>query len=254
MTTAHDTHGSEGWQAGVRRRLGLGRLLPLGSAEDGSWLAEAAAARALRAAGAAGTGGALTLGRVRVGPADDEEGGEDPKAPGPTGDAALAPVPPVPWSAQPPGPLRIEAEFEAARDEPLPALAQRLRAALLACARDGLGLRVEAVDLRVTGLRGDEGEPAAREPVAQRSGPVGPDGVPGVSDVPGVAHLTAVLGRGLSESSEGDLRVELATSAGHRVLDVARAVRVALARERPGARSVAVVVTEIAAAPEAARP
>ncbi|MCA1223669.1 hypothetical protein LCE31_35995 [Streptomyces sp. 8L] len=101
------------------------------------------------------------------------------------------------------------------------------------------------VDLRVTGLRDDGAARPAEEPAEEVSRPVDPDGVPGVTDVPGVARTTRVLGRPLSESPEGDLRVELATGAGHRPLDVARAVRAALARERPGTRSVAVVVTAV---------
>ncbi|MCF3961354.1 hypothetical protein [Streptomyces fuscigenes] len=264
MTTAHDTHGGEGWQAGVRRRLGLGRLLPLGSAADGAWLAERAAVEALRAAGWRETGGAALLGRVRVGPSDeggardgdpDGAGGGAPaggRAAGvDTGEspvaAALA-VPPVPPSALPPGPLTIGAEFEAEQDEPLPALAERLRGALLRCARDTLGLPVTAVDLRVTGLR-DGGAGAAAEPATEKSGRVDPDGVPGVTDVPGVAGLTSILGRALTRTPEGDVRVELATADGHRVLDVARAVRGSLARRRPEARSVAVVVTETGVRP-----
>jgi hypothetical protein len=249
MTTAHDTHGGEGWQAGLRRRLGLGRLLPLGSAEDGAWLAEQAAVAALRAAGRAGTEGAATLGRVRVGPASDPDGqgGPDglPARDRAGAGAAASAVPPVPPSALPPGPLTIEAEFEADHDEPLPALAERLRDALLACAHDALGLRVDTVDLRVTGLREDGTAEPVQEAAPEMSGPVGPDGVRGVTDVPGVARMTAILGRGPAESPEGDVRVEVATAAGHRALDVARAVRGALGRERPGARSVAVVVTEV---------
>ncbi|MGQ4515848.1 hypothetical protein [Streptomyces sp. DW26H14] len=254
MTTAHDTHGSEGWQAGVRRRLGLGRLLPLGSAGDGAWLAEQAAVGVLRAAGTAGTDGTAVLGRVRVGPAeetDDRDGRDAPRDPGPAGGGAAGggTAPPAPPSALAPGPLTITAEFESVRDEPLPALAERLRKALLECAHDALGLRVTGVDLRVTGLRDDAAARPAEEPAEEVSRPVDPDGVPGVTDVPGVARTTRVLGRPLSESPEGDLRVELATGAGHRPLDVARAVRAALVRERPGTRSVAVVVTAVGVPP-----
>ncbi|MEW2549339.1 hypothetical protein AB0910_26810 [Streptomyces sp. NPDC047002] len=267
MTTAHDTHGSEGWQAGVRRRLGLGRLLPLGSAEDGSWLAERAAAGALRAAGEQATAGAAVLGRLRVGPAEDPAE-RDGQGEGAAGEGAGPPPPP---SALPPGPLAVRAEFEAGHDEPLPAVAERLREALSTCAREALGLRVTRVDLRVTGLRdGDAGENAesgknaehagnagnagngdGKGPdapgtgAAEKPGPVDPDEVPGVTDVPGVARPTRVLGRAVTESPAGDLRVELATAAGHRPLDVARAVRLALAAQRPGTRSVAVVVTEV---------
>ncbi|WP_030908943.1 hypothetical protein [Streptomyces sp. NRRL F-5126] len=243
MTTAHGTSGTsgtEGWQAGVRRRLGLGRLLPLGAAEDSAWLAESAAVGALRSAVWAEAG----LGRIRVGLADTA--GAQP----PTGAAPPAPAPP---SALPPGPLRIDADFEPGRDEPLPAVAERLRAALFAHARE-LGLQVVRVDLRVTGLRDDDAERAARPAQRQTAGswsPLDPNDVPGVTDVDGVAGLTRALGGGVTDS-DGHLRVELATAQGHRPLDVARHVRGALARVRPEALSVAVVVTGVGVRVDAA--
>ncbi|MBP0462271.1 hypothetical protein JFN87_33320, partial [Streptomyces bomunensis] len=148
---------------------------------------------------------------------------------------------------------RIDAEFEPGRDEPLPAVAERLRAALSAHARDALGLEVVRVDLRVTGLR-DEDDGAARpaQPrTAETWGPLDPNEVPGVTDVDGVAGLTRALGGGVTNSG-GHLRVELATAEGHGPLDVARHVRRALADARPEALSVAVVVTGVGVRVDAA--
>ncbi|RST09978.1 hypothetical protein EF908_40860, partial [Streptomyces sp. WAC04770] len=49
MTTELSPRRADGWTAAVRQRLGLGRLLPLGGATDGVWIAETAAASVLRA-------------------------------------------------------------------------------------------------------------------------------------------------------------------------------------------------------------
>ncbi|MET9800061.1 hypothetical protein [Streptomyces sp. NPDC006368] len=130
---------ADGWTTVVRSRLGLGRLLPLGGPADGAWLAERAADAVLR--GTAWRVPGVSPGRLRVGLADTEEG------------ALPAPLVPPPPGALPPGPLRVEAEFAATSgDVPLPDLAARLRAALLAAAEDRLGLEVTEVDLRVTAL------------------------------------------------------------------------------------------------------
>ncbi|MEO3845135.1 hypothetical protein [Streptomyces sp. B22F1] len=61
------------WEQAVREQVGLGRLLPLGGAADGTWIAERAAAGVLRRA-AAGVREARVTG-LRVGLADpgDEE-------------------------------------------------------------------------------------------------------------------------------------------------------------------------------------
>ncbi|MFE2498121.1 hypothetical protein ACFXKX_11315 [Streptomyces scopuliridis] len=244
MTTAHssDGLGTGGWTAAVRQRLGLGRLLPLGGARDGAWLAERAATDELRRA-AAEVAGAV-LGRLRLSPADPDGAG-------------LPAVPPPP-SALPPGPLRIEGEFAAGPAEPLPVVAERLRGVLFACATEWLGLRVEEVDLRVTALLGPSGE-APEGPSAGTEAPAGPDGarLAGVraaapegepellaAAVPGVAYPTRTLG-GAVVTTPGHVRVELATAAGHRPLEVARAVRARLAAELPGAPSVAVLVTAV---------
>ncbi|MEV6418687.1 hypothetical protein [Streptomyces sp. NPDC051662] len=238
MTTAHssDGLGSGGWTAAVRQRLGLGRLLPLGGARDGAWLSERAATDELRRASAEVTGAAL--GRLRLALADPE--------------GADRPAVPPPPSALPPGPLRIEGEFAAGSAEPLPAVAERLRGALFACATQRLGLRVEEVDLRVTDLLGPSGEseeaaaagPDGGQPADVRAAT--PRGEPELlaAAVPGVAYPTRTLG-GAVVTTPGHVRVELATAAGHRPLEVARAVRAKLTAELPGAPSVAVLITAV---------
>ncbi|MFE1298169.1 nucleopolyhedrovirus P10 family protein [Streptomyces sp. NPDC058731] len=127
---------AERWTRDVRQRLGLGRLLPLGGPRDGAWLAEAAALAFLGRV-AAGVPG-VALGAARIGLADPADVAE--------------PVVPAPPSGLPPGPLRVTAEFSATAAEPLPATADRLRAALVTAATEGLGLTVAEVDLRVTDL------------------------------------------------------------------------------------------------------
>jgi hypothetical protein len=178
---------SERLAEAVRAQVALGRLLPLGEPAEGVWITEQAAAGALRAAAAGVTG--VRLGSLRMGP--DESGA-----------------------------LHAHAAFEAAPDRPLPVTAQRLRGVLWEAAHDGLGLRIAAVDLTVTGLI--DGAPVPPQPVPPQPGlpePAAslPKGEPG--PVPG-ARVTARLGGAGSEAY-----TQIAVMAGHRVLDVARAVR-----------------------------
>ncbi|WHX21742.1 nucleopolyhedrovirus P10 family protein [Streptomyces malaysiensis subsp. malaysiensis] len=217
----------------VREQLRLGRLLPLGEREDGSWITERAAAEVL--------GRAATevpdahLGSLRIAPADP--------------DAVEGPAVPPPPSALPPGPLRIAAECGATLAEPLPVTADRLRDVLLAAAADRLGLLVEAVDIRVTEVL--EELPALRHhqpPPPPRPRPQSPPPAAGspapdstaaavgraIASVPGVARLAPVLGSPRAVRIEGaHIRVELAVAAGHRAVDVARALRTAVARSAP---------------------
>ncbi|MFB8028797.1 MULTISPECIES: hypothetical protein [unclassified Streptomyces] len=227
MTTADSPHRADGWTAAVRQRLGLGRLLPLGGPADGSWIAERAAAAVLRDA-AAGSG--AVLGKLRIAPADEEHAPE-PAVPGPPG-------------ALPPGPLRIEAGFAATARQPLHTTADALRAALLTAAAQRLGLLVDEVDLRVTELLEEEPGPAPGPPVEVRR--TEPDGTAGAAaaGVPGVVSLTHVLG-GAVQHARGHVRVELATAGDHRALDVARAVRGAVAGAVEGGPTVAVLVTAV---------
>ncbi|MFJ5226144.1 hypothetical protein [Streptomyces sp. NPDC088400] len=284
MTTAY---GTDGWTAAVRERLGLGRLLPLGGSADGAWLAERAAVTQLRCA-TAGMPGAV-LGTLRIAPADltgpDDQNSPDERDRSDDRDRTerqtaherpSTPPPLPPPGALPPGPLRIDGEFTAVSSEPLPTVAELLRGALFTCATDQLGLRVEEIDLHVTGLLDTPGEspapagpagggttagasePNSREPDSPGPGAPKPEtpksaALEGESarlaaSVPGVARLTRTLGGATADTPE-HLRVELATAAGHRPLDVARAVRQKLMAELPGGPSVTVLVTAVDVAP-----
>ncbi|MFE0176998.1 nucleopolyhedrovirus P10 family protein [Streptomyces sp. NPDC059002] len=232
----------DGWAQAVRRRLGLGRVLPLGGAADGTWVTESAAGTVLRRAAHGVTG--VHLGVLRIARADP-------------GRAYAAAVPPPP-SALPPGSLRITAEVAASATEPLPATAARLRSALAAAA-DRLGLVVDEVDLRVAALL-DEGTapgdvPAGEAPPAAEpeSDGAAAQAARAALSVPGVTRLTEVLGRAvhLEEHTEPDalprrhVRVEIATDREHRALDVALAVRAAVGAALQDHPSVAVLVTGV---------
>ncbi|MDF9812467.1 hypothetical protein [Streptomyces sp. SPB162] len=255
----------------VREQIAFGRVLPLGGVGDGVWITESAAAEALRRA-VAGLSG-VRVGSLRI----------SPEAEGPTGPAtevertadgagATSPVPP---GAVPPGPLCVSAAFEAAVDRPLTATAERLRAALWSAAHDVLGLPVASVDLDVTGLldlpAGQRAVPvldAVPAPVLE-GGATGQDledtgPAPAANGVvvaallvPGVARVTSRLGgfaSGIRTADVGDppareVRAQIAVVPGHRALDVARAVRVAVTKAAdagsPGPVTTAVVVTAI---------
>ncbi|WSQ98380.1 hypothetical protein OG735_09990 [Streptomyces sp. NBC_01210] len=215
----------------VRRRLGLGRLLPLGGAADGAWLTEQAADTVLRRA-AAGVRG-VALGRLRLGLADP--------------DSTARPAVPAPPSALPPGPLRIEADFAASAVEPLPAAAAALRAALFTAAVDLLGLEVSEVDLRVTELLDGAPEaPAPAPPPGVRAVTASDPAGTAASGAPGVAHLTAALGAAVHLAPD-HVRVEVATASGYHPLDVVRAVREAVTAALADGRPVAVLVTSVPA-------
>ncbi|MFG2142003.1 hypothetical protein [Streptomyces sp. NPDC048650] len=237
----------------VRQQLGIGRVLPLGGPADGSWITERAAAAVLRAA--VGTTAGMRLGALRLTVADP---------------AAGTPAVPPPPSALPPGPLRITADLRAPDDRPLPGAADELRAALLAAADRELGLVVGSVDLRISGLLTADEEPAAtdtgagREPAATETGappetggapqdgtegqPDGPDSLAAVVlGVPGVAGLAPALG-GRSRALRphgGHVLIQLATAPGRRALDVARAVRLAVAAAQCAPETIAVLVTAV---------
>ncbi|TFI24986.1 hypothetical protein [Streptomyces sp. 4R-3d] len=221
MTTTHST---DGWPIAVLR--GLGRALPLGEAEDATWLFEGAAVTELRRAGAAVPGAAP--GGLRIGLADPDAAG-----------ILAATAPP---GALPRGPLCIDGEFAALPGEPLTALADQLRQVMFACAADRLGLHVTQVNLQVTALL------EAADASAVTSAPVevptaSPDSEAAFTAlaVPGVARLTGTLGSPVTER-RGHLRIELATAAGHHPLHVARAVRTAITATRPGGDTVTVLI------------
>ncbi|MFE1734589.1 hypothetical protein ACFW6X_31335 [Streptomyces bacillaris] len=289
MTTELSPRRADGWTAAVRQRLGLGRLLPLGGATDGVWIAETAAASVLRAE--AVVPGAV-LGTLRIGLSRGAADRKDMTTPEPTSPlssppasgAAPGPVPPP--GALPPGPLRIEAEFRAAADRPLPGTAATLRAALVAAAAARLGLEVAEVDLRVTALLEDgasAGDHTHGGDGASGDGEASPDGGPsdggGASDggdapdqvmapsaaspaaaraegpvaeaaagVPGVVSLTRTLGSPVHTATD-HIRVEVATAGDHRALDVARSVRTAVSAATTDGLPVSVLVTDVVEPP-----
>ncbi|NGO80968.1 nucleopolyhedrovirus P10 family protein [Streptomyces sp. YC504] len=234
----------DGLAQAIRQQLGLGRLLALGGPADGAWIAESAARAVLARAAAALRG--VRLDAVRLALADP--------------DAAAEPVVPGPPSALPPGPLRMTAECAASADEPLPAVAQRLRSGL-AIAAHGLGLVVESVDLRITELVEPEELTAAtpapgRRVRTARTDPGRDPAARAALAVPGVTRLTgtqAGTGRAVlveERRSPGalaarHLRIDLATAAHHNALEVALAVRRAASAALPDRPTVAVLVTEV---------
>ncbi|MFF3454012.1 hypothetical protein ACFYXH_06700 [Streptomyces sp. NPDC002730] len=253
---------TEAWMQAVRRQLDLGRLLPLGGPDDGTWITEQAAVRPLRRTAAEIPG--VWLETLRIGPAPLE----------PVSEPAVRP----PASALPPGPLRIEAAFTASMGQPLPQTAEQLRSTLLDVAAERLGLATVAVDLRVTDLhegpetsvRSRTAEKAMRPPpevvAARSSAPAtGTGPMPGpigeladvAAAVPGVFRLTAVLGGRPVKMDQRDdppgrhIEVQLAVAPGHHPLEVSRAVRAAVAdaatSDAPGLVTAAVLITETAA-------
>ncbi|WP_427167612.1 nucleopolyhedrovirus P10 family protein [Streptomyces sp. C1-1] len=230
------------WTRVVRHRLRLGRLLPLGGRRDGAWISEEAAGAALRRA--TGELRGVRLDALRIALADPRDTDE--------------PVVPPPPSALPPGPLRVTVDFAASAAEPLPATAARLRTTLADAATELIGLTVTEVDLQVTSLLDEEPQPV---PVASPEPP--PGGEPAAGEetrvasaalsVPGVARLTAGLGRAVhieERQREGTLpgrhaRVEIAVRADHRAVEVAREVRAVVAEALADHPTVAVLVTAI---------
>ncbi|MFH9007019.1 nucleopolyhedrovirus P10 family protein [Streptomyces afghaniensis] len=232
------------WTQTVRHQLGLGRLLPLGDARDGAWIAEQAAEAVLRRAAADAPG--VRLDTLRVALADPADTG--------------SPAVPAPPSGLPPGPLRVTAEFAATASQPLPTTASLLRATLATAATQRLGLTVTEVDLRVTGLLDEEAEPprpAAPLPEPPRAAQAGGDDEGRVAaaalKVPGVLRLTGALGHPVHiEELPGDaalphrhVRLELAVREDHRARDVARQVRTAVRTTLPDHPTVAVLVSGI---------
>ncbi|WP_069772916.1 nucleopolyhedrovirus P10 family protein [Streptomyces sp. LUP30] len=234
---------ADGWTSAVRHQLGLGRLLPLGGPRDGAWITEAAAGAVLRRAVRQMEG--VRLDALRIASADSA-GVDEPAVPPPPG-------------ALPPGPVRVTADIAVYASEPLPATASRLRSALAIAATERLGLVVSEVDLRVTALLDEE-----REPEAVRPGPEPPPvgaaqhgdearATVAALSVAGVTRLTDVVGRAvrLEEREHATAlphrhaRVEIAVSAHHRALDVARQVRAAVSEALRDHPTVTVLVTAV---------
>jgi hypothetical protein len=231
----------------VRERLGLGRLLPLGPAADGVWIAERAAAGVLQHACAAVAG--VRLDGLRIS--------------GPSSDVRQEPVP-APPSALPHGPVRVRAECALGPHTALPGSANELRDVLTGAAPERLGLLVQAVDVHVTELLDDPpGAPgpghAPHLPRTVEPPAAGRSGLPGVAarataHVPGVLGLAPVLGGPLpAVRGTGDghhLQLEIAVAENRRALDVARAAAAAartdLSAESGGPWTVAVLITGVA--------
>lgn len=260
------------WTQVVRHQLGLGRLLPLGLARDGAWITEDAAESVLRRAAAGVTG--VRLGTLRIAPADPDGPGT-PAVPAPP--SALAPGP-LRVTAE----FGVAADPTAPGADSLPTTAERLRLALSDAAARRLGLEVAEVDLQVTDLLTEPWAGAADKVRASSAGPA--DDAREAADphlaeepeepmepkeskdpeeariaaaaraVPGVTRLTDVLGRSVDIATPAapesavprrHVRVELAVSADGRAVDVARAVRTAVAEAARDTPSVAVLVTAV---------
>ncbi|MEW2222748.1 hypothetical protein AB0939_26175 [Streptomyces sp. NPDC006990] len=142
----------------VRQQLGLGRILPLGEAADGAWVAEEAALAVLHRS----VPGAR-LSAVRL----------DPSGPRAAAESAV----PAPAGALPPGPLTLTANLAVYADRPVPAAAEEVRRTLLAAAEGELGLPLEYVDLRVTELveAGGAGRVHGRQEFGPRESAEAPD-------------------------------------------------------------------------------
>ncbi|MEV1084308.1 nucleopolyhedrovirus P10 family protein [Streptomyces sp. NPDC050211] len=227
----------------VRQQLGLGRLVPLGGPHDGAWITEAAAGAVLRRA--AETVRGVRLGALRIALTDPDDAHE--------------PAVPPPPSALPPGPLRLTADFGATPSAPLPTTASSLREALATAAAERLGLTVTEVDLRVTALLDEDTEAEPVRPPEPRQASEVRDGdearaAEAALGVPGVTALTGTLGRAVHiEERQVDgaalphrhVRLELATDADRRPVQVAREVRVAVSSALQDGPTVAVLVTAV---------
>ncbi|MEU3186221.1 hypothetical protein ABZ707_18760 [Streptomyces sp. NPDC006923] len=124
----------------VRLELRPGRTLPLGADDEDTWIVEAAAARAFRAAAESLPG--VRAGSCRIGPPD------------PPGRSDLSADPAGPVVR---GPVRVRLEVVAGLHWRLPELAEAVRARVTEAAREALGIEVSGIDVAVVDLL-DEGE------------------------------------------------------------------------------------------------
>ncbi|WP_238426672.1 nucleopolyhedrovirus P10 family protein [Streptomyces adustus] len=261
------------------RQVGLGRLLPLGRLEHGTWITESAACGVLSRATNGLSG--IRVGTMRIRLVDPQ--------------AASEPSVPAPFTALPPGLLRIEAEFSAPASQPLPDSAEGLREALFTAASERLGLEAGAIDLHVTNLLENPTPKAGPRPDTTFPPPMPEPGTPGRSHqghaciagqqaststghrlaalaaaVPGVSLMPGLAGTPMpriGQTSAPSVRItdsndppgrhvqiELATDETHRALDVALSVRTAVATaataDAPGPVTVAILVTAIEPAKE----
>ncbi|WP_308284313.1 hypothetical protein [Streptomyces buecherae] len=279
----------------VRQQLGLGRLLPLGTEHDGAWVTEHAATAVLRAAAAELPEVRVTALHIDLLAPDQAAEPTVPAPPtalrpGPlrvAGEFLAAAEQPLPTSAE-----RLRATLYAvatdrlglvvgAVDLQVTGLLDEARAAHATQPPGGAGPAGEAPGgAGPAGAEGRLGPRAGRAPSAAR--PVSDATVEGrvagaVAAVPGVARLAPALGgltrpvriEGPRAATEAETptatvpaparhaQVQVAVAAGHRAVEVARAVRerarAALLAEAPGTVTVAVLVTAVDAADTATR-
>ncbi|MEV7422304.1 hypothetical protein [Streptomyces sp. NPDC091212] len=123
----------------VRLELRPGRPLPLGDPEDDTWIVEAAAARAFRAA--AESLPMVRAGSCRIGPLDPGAAGRTGTSPGGPGDR---------------GPVQVRLEVVAGLQWPLPELAESVRARVAEAAQDAIGIEVARIDVLIVDVLDDE--------------------------------------------------------------------------------------------------
>ncbi|MFZ4155240.1 hypothetical protein [Streptomyces pseudogriseolus] len=272
------------WTRMVRQQVGLGRFLPLGGRHDGAWIAERAAGAVLRRAAERDVP-EVRMDGIRIGLADPDAAAEPavpapPSAlpPGPlrlTAEFAATAAWPLPETVSR---LRAALAVTATERIGLEVTEVDLRVTDLldtepAAERAGADGTTEPADGTTEPPRAAATAGASVTPgAAQEAGDVAA-GAAGVSDtsedggseadrvagvvleVPGVSRLTGVWGRpvrlGERAPAAGDAlprrhaRVDLAVAAGFRPLEVARAVRAAVAAVGPDRPTVAVLVTDL---------
>ncbi|MFZ4187291.1 hypothetical protein [Streptomyces pseudogriseolus] len=272
------------WTRMVRQQVGLGRFLPLGGRHDGAWIAERAAGAVLRRAAERDVP-EVRMDGIRIGLADPDAAAEPavpapPSAlpPGPlrlTAEFAATAAWPLPETVSR---LRAALAVTATERIGLEVTEVDLRVTDLldtepAAERAGADGTTEPADGTTEPPRAAATAGASVTPgAAQEAGDVAA-GAAGVSDtsedggseadrvagvvleVPGVSRLTGVWGRpvrlGERAPAAGDAlprrhaRVDLAVAAGFRPLEVARAVRAAVADVGPDRPTVAVLITDL---------
>lgn len=281
----------------VRQQLGLGRLLPLGTEHDGAWVTERAATAVLRAAAEELPEVRVTALHIDLLAPDQAAEPTVPAPPtalrpGPlrvAGEFLAAAEQPLPTSAE-----RLRATLYAAATDRLglvvgavdlqvTGLLDEARAAHATQPPGGAGPAGEASGgAGPAGAEGRLGPQAATERAPAAARPASDATVEGrvagaVAAVPGVARLAPALGgltrpvriEGPRAATEAETptataptparhaQVQVAVAAGHRAVEVARAVRerarAALLAEAPGTVTVAVLVTAVDAADTATR-
>ncbi|MEW2167727.1 nucleopolyhedrovirus P10 family protein [Streptomyces sp. NPDC007084] len=266
------------WTQVVRQQLGLGRLLPLGLARDGAWITEDAAEQVLRRA-AAGVPG-VRLGRLRIALADPD-GPYAPAVPAPPSALAPGPLRVTAEFGAAAGLTALGGDSLPATADRLRLALSEAAAHRLGLEVSEVDLQVTDLLTESSAVTPKEGTEPSAGRVNDVGEAAGPEGAQGAGDaegtkepreakepkdpeeariaavvraVPGVARLTDALGRSVDISTpDGSdaavprrhVRVELAVSSDGRAVDVARAVRTAVAEAARDTPSVAVLVTAV---------